>query len=184
MWMLFCTIHIYILNKFNCHVNVEACRSNMAVKYVFKGYNFAKMELKENDEIYAYLNARYVSGIEAANRIFGYPLVRLSHSIEKLYFHLPSESNKYGEKSMLLGYFNLVCTDEFAESLVFFELPQYYRLENNTWIRKSYKKNVLARMNSCSLKNVEKYCLRLLLFHIKGAKSFECLRTIDGIVHG
>ena len=40
---------------------------------------------------------------------------------------------------------------------------------------------VIGRIYSVSVKQVERYCLRLLLIDVKGATSFEDLRTVEGI---
>lgn len=37
-------------------------------------------------------------------------------------------------------------------------------------------------MYSCSPKYIEKFCLRLLLFHVKGPQSFEYLKTVNNVV--
>ena len=44
-------------------------------------------------------------------------------------------------------------------------------------------KIMVARMFTVSLKDEERFYLRLLLLHVRGATSFEFLRTFDGILY-
>jgi hypothetical protein len=73
--------------RYNYHINVEACSSIKAVKYLFKyiykGHDQALFSINadQNDrddgvinEIKQYRNARYISPPEAVHRIFGFPM--------------------------------------------------------------------------------------------------------------
>jgi hypothetical protein len=92
---------IYLLRLFNCHINVEACGSIKAVKYLFKyiykGHNLAfvavreadKEDSEENvDEIKQYRDARWVTPLEALWRIYCFDLSERSPSIFSLQLHL------------------------------------------------------------------------------------------------
>lgn len=65
-----------LLHAFDAHINVEACHSMKAIKYVckyiVKGGDMVTVTLEQRDEIELYLNGRYVSSAEAAWRIFGF----------------------------------------------------------------------------------------------------------------
>ena len=82
----------YLIIKYNCHINVEICSSITAIKYLFKnvykGYDRATIEVKNNDEISLYLDARYISASEASWRIFHYRLYNEKPDIIQLYIHL------------------------------------------------------------------------------------------------
>jgi hypothetical protein len=84
----------YLLRLFNCHINVEACGSIKAVKYLFKyiykDHDRASIAVREAhkedsegnvDEIKQYRDARWVTPSEALWRIYGvdlsdrYPIV-------------------------------------------------------------------------------------------------------------
>ena len=55
-------------------------------------------------------------------------------------------------------------------------------LNNNTKLTYNLG-TVISRMYSENIKSFEKYCLRLLLLRVKGAQSFEDVRTFEGITH-
>ena len=58
-------------------------------KYVFKGHDLIEISAREvRNEIEDYSNSRYVSSMEAAYRILGYPMHGESHSIIRLEVHL------------------------------------------------------------------------------------------------
>ncbi|KAL6615116.1 hypothetical protein ACP70R_037386 [Stipagrostis hirtigluma subsp. patula] len=74
-----------LLMRYNCHINVEACGSIKAVKYLFKyvykGHDRASFSVDHSqnesgviNEIRQYRDARYISLPEAVYRIFGFPL--------------------------------------------------------------------------------------------------------------
>jgi len=39
------------------------------------------------------LDCRYVSSIEAMDRIYGFPRFTMSHTVYRMYFHLPNEQS-------------------------------------------------------------------------------------------
>ena len=49
--------------------------------------------------------------------------------------------------------------------------------------RKKTKKPILCRMYLVNPKDRQRYFIRLLLLHVKGATSFENLRTVMGAFH-
>ncbi|KAH9075933.1 hypothetical protein Ae201684P_012423 [Aphanomyces euteiches] len=82
---------------FDCHINVEACTSISAVKYlykyIFKGSDRSNFQLEssELDEIKQYQDAHYVSCCEALTRIFSFDMFKRSHAVENLEIHLEGE---------------------------------------------------------------------------------------------
>ncbi|KAH9089541.1 hypothetical protein Ae201684P_007710 [Aphanomyces euteiches] len=82
---------------FDCHINVEACTSISAVKYlykyIFKGSDRSNFQLEssELEEIKQYQDARYVSCCEALTRIFSFDMFNRSHAVENLEIHLEGE---------------------------------------------------------------------------------------------
>jgi hypothetical protein len=85
----------YLLQKYQCHLNVEIVNSIRAIKYMYKytykGHDRAAMDLAEEtgggDEIRDYLDARYVGPAESAWRLFEFPMHGKSHTIERLPVH-------------------------------------------------------------------------------------------------
>jgi hypothetical protein len=75
----------YLLRLFNCHINVEACGSIKAVKYLFKyiykGHDRVSVVMRDAskanddvDEIKQYRDARWVTPPKALWRIYGFEL--------------------------------------------------------------------------------------------------------------
>ena len=92
----------YLLCLFNYHINVEACGSIKAVKYLFKyiykGHDRASVAMREADkedsegnvdEIKQYKDARWVTPPEALWRIYGFDLSDRYPSVLSLQLHLP-----------------------------------------------------------------------------------------------
>ncbi|CAF4580645.1 unnamed protein product [Rotaria socialis] len=96
----------------DAHINVKVCATVKSIKYLFKyvykGHHCAniKLELPVKDcenfaktlqwnEIKAHLDARYVGAPEAVWRLFEFPLHDKSHSIIRLFIHLPIMQSVY-----------------------------------------------------------------------------------------
>jgi hypothetical protein len=141
----------------NCHINVEACRSVKAVKYLFKyiykGHDRAPVAMREAnkvdnegniDEIKQYRDARWVTPPEALWRIYGFDLSDRSPSVFSLQLHLSdmhmvSFHQREGvrrvlnhpcvERSMLTVYFEKNMMDEKALGILYRDFPEFY-----TWV--------------------------------------------------
>lgn len=202
----------YLLAKFNCHINVEVCNTVRSVKYiykyVYKGYDCASLEfgrvnnganeVVQINEIDNFLNGRYVGSTEAAWRIFEYPMHFQSHAIIRLDCHLPERQTVYfhegrGQEALsnvrntkLLAFFELNRNDPSANNFLYTEIPLHYTWKEGVkkWEpRKQGGHKVIARLYAISPRNVELFHLRLLLLHVKGPKSFEDLRTYEGVIY-
>ena len=126
--------NVYLLLKYNCHINVEICTMVLAVKYLFKycfkGHDCARIKISNADvfpsdncaninnntrlnydEITQYLDTRYVFPPESIYRIFTYDLNRLSHVIYRLAVHLEGEQNIYFEEGH-----EQECVDKYKDS--------------------------------------------------------------------
>ena len=86
-----------LLMTYNCHINVEACSSIKACKYLFKyvhkGHDRASYSVDPAgviNEIHQYRDARYISPPEAVHRIFGFHLFGVCPSVLQLQCHLPN----------------------------------------------------------------------------------------------
>ena len=198
----------YLSLKFNAHINLEACTSVKSVKYLFKyvykGHDCANVEVTESatvdhDEIKNFLDARYVSAPEACWRLFKFPMHRQSHSIVRLALHLPDHQAVYftpgnaadaadaaaQKETTLTAYFKY--NQEHATDLCYHEFPQKYVYEkkNGTYQwrdRAEREATTIGIVYTASPKDVERFCLRLLLHHVPGATSYEDLRTVNGHV--
>ncbi|XP_066933722.1 uncharacterized protein [Clytia hemisphaerica] len=199
----------YLCKKYNAHINLEACVSIKAVKYlykyIYKGHDTAHIEIVEridHDEIRTFLDARYVSAPEACWRLFAFPMHTQSHTVIRLAVHLPNFQRVYfreGEEenaadragnneTMLTAWFLLNQNDPTARQILYPDIPYDYVFiksrNGNKWkVRERGHGTVISRMYNASIREGERYFLRVLLLHVPGATSFEYLRTFDGEIY-
>ncbi|KAG3147324.1 hypothetical protein PC128_g23815 [Phytophthora cactorum] len=135
----------YHSQKCNCHINVEVCTAITAVKYlykyVYKGSDKAAIAVEavrgegnqtqiEPNEILRFLNARYISPVEACMRLLDYSVQGKTHAIIQLTIHLENEQMvtfrssddpavvvTRGKHTMLTRFFEL-CASEAPENQV------------------------------------------------------------------
>nr|CAD2177072.1 unnamed protein product [Meloidogyne enterolobii] len=202
----------YLLKRFRAHINIEKVADIKAVKYIykyiFKGYDAATLRCvtiengKEKELIYDeagnYLDARYISPVEACWKILKYPIQDKSHFVNRLPIHLENEQIIYFEenddsetlikkskkKSKLMAYFEFFQENPSCERFLYTEIPKFCTWNSKTqkWqLRKNlYKNKALGRIFPISPSEGEKYYLRFLLLHETGT-SFEDLKTYNGI---
>jgi hypothetical protein len=201
----------YLLKKYNCHINLEICASIKSIKYLFKyvykGHDCANIEFREKptngteqvnrDEVKSYLDARYVSAPEAIWRIFEFKMHDISHAVIRLAVHLPNEQAVYfkegkeeealeaalTKETTLTAWFKLNEVNESANKYLYTEIPEHYvfHRDSGSWQPRLRQSRVISRMYTVSLNDPERYYLRLLLLHVRGAKSFEDLKTVDNV---
>ncbi|KAG5556991.1 hypothetical protein RHGRI_007293 [Rhododendron griersonianum] len=193
----------HLSRMFNCHINVEVCAGLQCVKYIhkyiYKGYDCTTMVLGGDNEIQQYLDARYIGPPEAACRIFGHRFHEEVPAVVRLEVHLPgmhrcifnpSESletirarGAY-QKSTLTAFFSWYASNKDAPKYTYQEFPQHF-----TWNKTSkiwtprVSGFAIGRMYFASPNCGERFYLRLLLTVVKGPTSFECLRTVENVVH-
>ncbi|XP_065658166.1 uncharacterized protein LOC136082673 [Hydra vulgaris] len=177
----------WLSKKYQAHINVEACMSVKAVKYlykyIYKGHDCANVLINEqvnHNKVNTFLDYRYVSAPEALWRIFECPISLMSHDIIRLKVYLPENQIVYFRKveeqvaldraahrdTHLTVWFKLNSENEGAHRYSYVDIPYHFVLMINI---------VNGRLD----KEVE---IRLLLLQAKGAKSWEYLRTVNGIV--
>ncbi|OWY95392.1 Helitron helicase [Phytophthora megakarya] len=186
--------------KYNCHVNIEICATNKAIKYiymyVYKGSDMTTITIDgaemEPNEIRQYLLGRYISPVEACNRIFMHPIQGSTHSVVNLPIHLEdmnmvayrglaSTTQLYNiihsiSRSNLTEFFRLCARHPDAtERLLYKDVPTTYRWDNKKW--KPYKKYVpsIGRIVHVSPQDPDRFYLRLLLCHRRSPKSYKDL---------
>jgi hypothetical protein len=142
----------YLLRLFNCHINVEACGSIKAVKYLFKyiykGHDRASVDMRDAskadddvDEIKQYRDARWVTPPKALWRIYDSKLSQISPPVMQLQLHLPNMHmgafherqmvdravNRPGvDRSMLTAYFEANRLHEEACGILYHDFPEWY----------------------------------------------------------
>ncbi|KYN21838.1 ATP-dependent DNA helicase PIF1, partial [Trachymyrmex cornetzi] len=181
-------------------------------KYIYKGHDAASVIIGENidktiihDEIRDFIEARYVGPVEACWRILRKPLQEKSHAIFRLPVHLPNEHSVIIDENinngairsavermtMLLDYFELNTRDDEAKQYLYSDIPSHYVFKKvtingktiNCWEKRQRYFNCIGRMYSVSPSQIELFHLRILLLHVKGAKNFQELRTVNNEVH-
>lgn len=123
-----------------------------------------------------------------------------SHAVYHLQTHLPNEHNVYFESdkieealqqsierdSMLTGWFTLNQIDQNAHRFRYTEIPHHYVWDRSQYkwkLRKQLTSKIVTRLYACSPQQGEVFYLRMLLLHVTGCKSFEDVRTYNGILH-
>lgn len=179
-------------------------------KYVNKGSDMAVFGVapaNNLDEIKQYQMGRYISSNEAIWRIFSFPIHERYPTVLHLAVHLENGQRVYfttenvAERAAqppattLTAFFSLCQTDDFAKTLLYSEVPRYY-----TWnaSRKQFQRrkqgqtvvdhpnvfssDALGRLYTVHPNNIECYYLRLLLITVRGATSFQNLRTVNNVL--
>ncbi|XP_018574798.1 uncharacterized protein LOC108913690, partial [Anoplophora glabripennis] len=197
----------YILLKYKCHINIEACATTQCVKYLykylFKGVDLALVRINvENqanyNEVENYLNARYMTPPEACWHINQFETHKNTHTVYRLCVHLPTrqmvrfqpgfeiQALENNEITQLTAWFLLNQNDPDARQYLYTDIPYHYVWNNRTkrWTRRQRGANkIVTRMYSVSIRNQELYYLRLLLLHVPGASSYEELRALNGVIY-
>ncbi|AQK40678.1 hypothetical protein ZEAMMB73_Zm00001d024115 [Zea mays] len=201
----------YLLRLFNCHINVEACGSIKAVKYLFKyiykGHDRASVVMRDAskadddvDEIKQYRDARWVTPPEALWRIYGFELSQISPPVMQMQLHLPNMhmvafherqmvervvNHPGADRSMLTAYFEANRLHEEARGILYRDFPEWYTWQSGkgkVWQRRKRDTGgQVGRIVSAHPAEGERYYLRVLLNHVTGAASYVDLRTVDGV---
>ncbi|GMF63195.1 unnamed protein product [Phytophthora fragariaefolia] len=90
---------------------------------------------------------------------------------------------------MLTRFFELCASEapenQIAKTMVYQDIPKEFRWDAKAkhWVRRKQFQAALGRMVHVSLRDMERFYLRVLLCHRKGPQSFEHLRTVDGVTY-
>ncbi|QRV82937.1 ATP-dependent DNA helicase PIF1 [Ceratobasidium sp. AG-Ba] len=169
-----------------------------------------QQERQAVDEIKIHLDARWVSPYEAMWRISRFSLHQEVPNIYRLQVHLPDQETivfrgddliqdiiANRKDTMLTSYFKLNAHQNqevrnLARSMVYQEIPSKFswnkkvhvwNLRRQAAAASPHTKGAIGRMYFVGINQGEKFYLRLLLTTVKGATSFEALRTYNGVVH-
>jgi hypothetical protein len=149
------------------------------------------------DEITSHLDASLVSAPEATWRILKFLLTDRSHSISRLAVHLhegqsvffsngqrrASSHQRRNKEHYSYCVFQVERATRGARQYFYREIPHHYLFDKQLqkWNPRKKRAKIIGRQYTVSVKQVERYCLRMLLINVKGATSFKHLRTVDDI---
>ncbi|XP_060516472.1 uncharacterized protein LOC132695932 isoform X2 [Cylas formicarius] len=199
--------------KYRTHINFEGVGSFASIRYLYKychkGPDCITIQMRGQnnevdwDEIRNYTDCRYISSMEACWRIFAYKLHDRSHAVVTLPVHLENEqpvtfdedddedelltrvADATNYVSKLVAYFRLNAVDPEARRLRYVEIPENYvwfRGEGE-WRARQHFNKIVGVIPEVSPLDDERFHLRILLQHLRGATSFESIRTLaDGYV--
>jgi len=194
----------YLIWKYRCHINIESIASVKAVKYIFKyvykGHDRTTMEFGTCvDEIKQYLDSRYVSSCEANWRLYFFEMHDHYPSVLRLAVHLSEHQTvvinptrdvnaqellerHQNRDTTLTGWFkaNALHQDGVINNTLYQDFPNIM-----VWNKKDYKWTIrknsfqIGRMYYAHPSAGERFYLRLLLTVVKGATSYEELRSFE-----
>lgn len=83
---------------------------------------------------------------------------------------------------MLFAYFRLNQNDPRACLLHYYELPEHYtwKASDGEWEPRRNSSKTIGRLCNVDVRCSERFHLRLLLLHVKGATGYEDIKTVNG----
>lgn len=132
-------------------------------------------------------------------RLLENPMHDRSHAVYRLAIHLPNEQMVYFQHGQeeaaaeraqqrdthLTAWFKLNESDLNARQYLYCEIPIHYVFDRRLckWkTRQKGEQKVIVRMYAVSPKDQERFYLRLLLQHIRGAQSFNEIKTVNSVI--
>eukprot|EP00798_Chlamydomonas_sp_ICE-L_P013350 gene13350-19192_t len=153
------------------------------------------------DEIAEYLDGRYVGACEAIWRLFSFHLHEQGPHVQRLAVHLDGQLPVTFEdtsiidqvvaseqpQSTLTAWFKLNQDDQNARQHLYHDIPQHYvfNTKEKLWTKRQRQGPMriplptVGRMYFVHPSAGETFFLRVLLCHVRGATSFEDLRTVQ-----
>ncbi|GFW51845.1 helitron_like_N domain-containing protein [Trichonephila clavipes] len=210
-----------LLSKtYKAHINVENCNSVKSIKYICKYVNkgndmavFGMQQQETNDknavmhidEVTQYQAGRYISSNEAVWRILSFPIHERSPAVVHLAVHLENGQRVYftaknvqqivlnPPATTLTAFFTLCQNDAFAKTLLYSQVPTYYKwnASRKLYERRKRGEQVIGQPGIFKEKTIgtvhpnqdECFFLRMLLVNVPGPVSFQQLRTVNGVTH-
>lgn len=186
----------FLLLRYRCHCNLEIVTHMKVTKYCYK-YVFKKPDEATIviDEIDHYLSSRVLSAGEAVWRILGLRLHQESPPVFRLDLHLPQQhsvcvavgphddviSNLATQTTTLLQWFLLNQRDPGARQFKYSEIPRHYVWVNHSWQQRQRDTRLLGRIYVTGFQDSELFYLRQLLCIVRGATSFDDVRSFMGV---
>lgn len=129
------------------------------------------------------------------------PVVHLDVHLEngqRVYFNAENVIDQITnpKNTTLMAYFQLCQEDIFAKTHFYDEVPSYYIFDKQSKLFKRrkrgkpvegypgiFKEHVIGRVYTIHPGNTECYFLRLLLHTVTGPRSFEDIKTVNGVIY-
>ncbi|CAN1332160.1 ATP-dependent DNA helicase PIF1 [Linum perenne] len=195
----------YLLLRFQAHINLEFCNKSRSIKYLFKYINKppdranAAIIAEDANEIKAFLDCRYLAAAEACWRIFKFDIHHHYPPVLRMNFHLPGQQYMVYEedqsiedvlamhenrRTMLEAWMDINKQDDEARKYTYLEFPQHYvwNKKEKYWKRRKSRISI-GRLYYAHPSSNERYYLRVLLHIVKGCRSFEEIKTVNGITY-
>ena len=162
--------------------------------------NIYPHDINSVDEIKMYLDARYISSSEAIWRIFHYRLHGRSPSVQRLAVHLPEQqlitfrddgdlqqvlTHANSHITTLIAWFKENALNPAAHNYRYIDFPLYYIWDssNHKWNIRKNSTSTIGRLYMVQPSEGERYYLHILLTHVRGASSFNHLKTVNGHIY-
>lgn len=153
----------------------------------------------EKDEIQDFLNCRYLCDKECIWRLYGYDIHMHFPSVERLACHLPNMNNVIFkstthlpsllstprlQQTTLTSWFQANRKFPSGRCLTYCEYPSSFCWSSDTrqWTKR-VRGNMIGRMYYIAPNSGDCYYLRMLLMYVKGAESYQDVRTFEGVVY-
>lgn len=151
------------------------------------------------DEIAQYIRSRYLSCCEAIWRLFRFEIHGKFPSVQRLIVHLPGMNfvtvhedaelqqvadDPQSEMSMLTEWFTANQVSSAGHDLTYCQFPSRYTWDsaNKTWNHRK-RGTKLGRLKYVHISTGETFYLRMLLMVVRGARSYEEVRTYEGTLY-
>lgn len=156
-------------------------------------------ETETRNEVKEYLDCRYICEHDACWRIFGFDIHRHFPPVQRLSVHLENENNitcdenanmsdilseEFLRRTTLTQWFVANQMYQKARTLTYCDFPKKWRYDESTrtWIPR-HSGFKIGRLYYVHPSVGERYYLRMLLMVVKGAQSYEDLKTYNGITY-
>jgi hypothetical protein len=182
-------------------------------KYIYKGTDRAVVEVRAHDaaaapdepvnEIKEYIDSRYVTAYSAVWRILSFHMHERDPAVCRLTLHLPDQQfivyndgddvqaivdNDQPGRTMLTEFFRY-CQENPHETrdLLYIDAPEtltwHKELDPKRWMPRRGGRRTIGRIYYISPRSRELFYLRMLLHVVTSPKSFEHLRTFEGVLY-
>lgn len=109
--------------------------------------------------------------------------VHLEHG-ERIYINpdeFDPENMPDGRRTTLTEFFKLCAEDEHARTLKYIEVPKHYVWTSGKKWKVRQRGFQLGRIHTVNPNHEEAFCLRLLLNEVPGPRSFDDIKTVNGL---